>query len=486
MAAKASLGRSLRRRRRRRAFGKLFASVTAVSIGLGLIVMAALIVSTLVQSARLAAMHATAEAGLALSTRSLQLGSRGGEQRLFSYVTLSQVEEGSEGYALGLRQGDALIGVAGRPVGRPDEVWEAIERADSNRLSVSWVPGSDRLLGELRPVRIPGQIGTYRAQLSSVPPGSPAARAGLREGDVLVSAGGFPIEGTRQAWQTVVIAAGQADGPVSLAIERDGETLEAQLDALQQAPLRLDRNIGKAFWAFVTRLNEPRYPEHAGLASAALGSIYVILVTAMVAFPLGAGAAIYLEEYAPRTPFTEILQVLIANLAGVPSVVYGIIGLEILARMAGLGRSILAGGITLALLILPIMIIAAREALRAVPPWIREAAYSVGATRWQMIRHHVLPYALPGILTGMILSLSRAVGEAAPLILLGAFLYVTYVPTSLMDTFTVIPLQIFDWATKPQDGFETIAAAAIVVLLVMLLALNAVAIALRSRYQQRW
>ena len=164
----------------------------------------------------------------------------------------------------------------------------------------------------------------------------------------------------------------------------------------------------RAIWAFISNLNEPRYPEHAGLISAILGSFYVVLVMALVAFPLGIGAAVYLEEYASRNTLTEIIQVLIANLAGVPSVVYGIIGLEILARPGGLGRRILAGGISLALLSLPIMILASREALRTVPPWVREAAFSVGATRWQTVRHHVLPYALPGIFTGMILTLSRA------------------------------------------------------------------------------
>jgi phosphate transport system permease protein len=241
-----------------------------------------------------------------------------------------------------------------------------------------------------------------------------------------------------------------------------------------------------ALFRFVSRLDEPRYPERAGIASAILGSLYVILVTALVAFPLGAAGAVYLEEYAPSSWLTETLQILIANLAGIPSVVYGIIGLEILARAAGMGRSIVAGGITLGLLILPVMIITSREALRTVPPWIREAAHSVGATRWQVVRYQVLPYAFAGMCTGMILSLSRALGEAAPLILLGAFLYVTYLPTSLLDTFTVVPLQIFSWATRPQAGYDTIAAAAILVLLAMLLLLNAAAIYLRHRFQARW
>jgi len=292
--------------------------------------------------------------------------------------------------------------------------------------------------------------------------------------------------GTRQAWETIVVASRRASGPITLSIERDGQKLFIELDARRMGLIPLTRDIWRAYWAFITELNEPRYPERAGLISAIVGSLYILLVMAFFSFPLGIGAAIYLEEYAGRGALTEIIQVLIANLAGIPSVVYGIIGLEIVARALGLGRSILAGGLTLGLLVLPIMIIAAREALRTVPPWIREAAYGVGATQWQVIRHHVLPYALPGIFTGMILALSRALGEAAPLLLLGAFLYVTYVPSSLWDNFTVIPLQIFDWATKPQDGFAEISAAAIVVLLAILLLLNGTAIVLRNRFQKRW
>jgi len=207
---------------------------------------------------------------------------------------------------------------------------------------------------------------------------------------------------------------------------------------------------------------------------------------ALFAFPLGVGAAVYLEEYASQNWFTEVLQVLIANLAGMPSAVVGIFGLEIFARSWGLGRSVFAGGLTLALLVLPMTVVAAREALRTVPRWVREAAASVGATPWQVIRFHVLPYALPGIFTGIILALARALGEAAPLLLLGAFLYVTYVPQSLLDSFTIVPLQIFDWATKPQDGFAELAAAAILVLIAMHLLLNSIAIVLRNRYQRRW
>jgi phosphate transport system permease protein len=211
----------------------------------------------------------------------------------------------------------------------------------------------------------------------------------------------------------------------------------------------------------------------------------VVLVTMLFAFPLGIATAVYLEEYAKRSRLTSLLQVLIANLAGIPSVVYGIIGLEIIDRTIGLGRSVLAGGLTLGLLILPVMILGCREALRTVPPWVRHAAFAVGATPSQVVWHQVLPYALPGMLTAMILAISRAIGEAAPLIML-AYLFVTDLPSGLMDTFTVVPLQIFEWANRPQAGYETIAAVAIVVLLAILLLLNGTAIVLRNRFQLRW
>ncbi len=479
---------AMNRRLWRRSQGALFALLAALSLALGLIVVAVLLRQTLLSSSQLIAMRATADAGVSLSLRSLQL-EVGGDQRYFPYVTLAQVARGSPAEKLGLHQGDALIRVADLPVQRVSAVWEAVERAPGGQeisLRISWVPAVKQLLGELRAEPIPHEIGRFRVRLAKVAAGSPAERAGLKPEDVLLAAGGLPITGTRQAWEAIVITTQISGGPISLRVEREGRFLDLPLDASQQGDLPLKRNALRALWAFVSNLNEPRYPEQAGLASAILGSFYVMLVMATVAFPLGIGAAIYLEEYASRHALLEIIQVLIANLAGVPSVVYGIIGLEILARGAGLGRSILAGGIALALLILPVMIMATREALRSVPPWVREAALSMGATPWQAVRHHVLPYALPGIFTAMILTLSRAIGEAALLILLGAFLYVTYLPTSLKDSFTVIPLAIFDWATKPQEGFATIASAAIVVLLGILLLLNMTAIVLRNRFQRRW
>jgi len=243
--------------------------------------------------------------------------------------------------------------------------------------------------------------------------------------------------------------------------------------------------IGWLSWDFLTRYPS-RIPARAGIRSAILGSLWMMGLTAGISFPLGVGAAIYLEEYAPRTWVTRILQTNIANLAGVPSIVYGILGLAIFVRFFALGRSVLAGAATLALLILPVVIIASQEALKAVPNSLREASYGVGATKWQTIRHQVLPVALPGILTGTILSLSRAIGETAPLIMIGALTFIAFSPTSPLDPFTVLPIQIFNWTAKPQAEFHDLAAGAIIVLLVVLLLMNAAAILLRNKYQKRF
>jgi phosphate transport system permease protein len=228
-----------------------------------------------------------------------------------------------------------------------------------------------------------------------------------------------------------------------------------------------------------------RSAEKAGLRPALIGSMWLIGFTALVAFPVGVASAIYLEEYAPNNRWTRFLAVNIQNLAGVPSVVYGLLGLGVFVTLFNLGRSVIAGALTMALLILPVVIIASREAIRAVPPSIREAAYGLGATRWQATRSHVLPIAFPGILTGIILSISRALGETAPLIVVGAAAYVTFTPSGLLDKYTVLPMQIYEWARRPQDEFQGLAAGAIVVLLVVLMLLNAVAIYLRARAARR-
>ena len=227
-------------------------------------------------------------------------------------------------------------------------------------------------------------------------------------------------------------------------------------------------------------------PEEAGARPAILATIYMAVLLMIFTVPLGVGTAIYLEEYANKERwYNRLLEVNIQNLAAVPSIVYGILGLAFLVRGIGLGRVVLAGGLILTLLVLPTVIIAAREAIRSVPDSIRQGAYALGATKWQVVRRQVLPAAIPGIATGSILALSRAIGETAPLILIGALTYVSFNPT-LLGPFTALPIQIFQWIRLPQDEFKVLAAAGIIVLLVILLSLNAVAIVLRNRYQKRW
>ncbi len=237
-------------------------------------------------------------------------------------------------------------------------------------------------------------------------------------------------------------------------------------------------------WDFLTSFPS-RFPESAGIKSALFGSIWLIFLTAAFAVPIGVGAAIYLEEYAPKNSFTRIVEINISNLAGVPSIVYGILGLALFVRGLFLGRSLVAGALTMALLILPIIIISSQEALRAVPKSIREASYGIGATKWQTIRHQVLPAAAPWILTGNILALSRALGETAPLIMIGALTFVAFVPETPFDPFTALPIQIFSWVGRPQEEFASLAAAGIIVLLALLLTMNATAIILRNKYQKR-
>jgi phosphate transport system permease protein len=248
-------------------------------------------------------------------------------------------------------------------------------------------------------------------------------------------------------------------------------------DILQAGMARLD-------WQFMTSMASRR-AESAGIYHALAGSIAVILVTAALALPIGVGAAIYLEEYGSRSRLARIIEMNISNLAAVPSIIYGLLGLGLFVRALGMDRSVLAGASTLALLALPVVILSTREALRTVPSSIREGSYALGATKWQTIWHQVLPAAFPSILTGLILALSRAIGETAPLITIGALTYVPFAPNSIWSPFTVLPIQIFNWVSRPQAAFAENAAAGILVLLVLLLVLNATAIALRDRLQRR-
>jgi phosphate transport system permease protein len=239
---------------------------------------------------------------------------------------------------------------------------------------------------------------------------------------------------------------------------------------------------------FLTSFPSQIFPENGGIYPALIGSLWLLGLTGLISVPLGLGAAVYLEEYAQDTRINRMIEINISNLAGVPSVIYGLLGLgifvELLAPVTG-GGSVLTGALTLSLLILPVIIVATREALRAIPDSMREGGYALGATQWEVIWSHLLPRAMPGALTGIILALSRAVGEAAPILIVGVSLYQTYVTRSPFDGYMALPTQIYDWISRPQEVFQNSAAAGIVVAMVVLLVANSFAIWLRNRYQQR-
>lgn len=238
-------------------------------------------------------------------------------------------------------------------------------------------------------------------------------------------------------------------------------------------------------WGFLTSFPS-RFPERAGIQAGLAGTLWVGATSMLVALPIGIMAAVYLHEFAPAGRFTSLLRASIANLAGVPSVVFGILGLALFVRAFQLGSSIAAAGLTLGLLTMPIVIVVAEEALKAVPRSIREAAYGLGATRWQAVRHHVLPYSLPGMMTGAILALSRTLGETAPLILVGAAFFIDFLPTSPSDPFTALPMQAYKWADEADPAFHTLAWGAVLVLILLVLAGNLAAILLRDRFQRRY
>ncbi len=246
-------------------------------------------------------------------------------------------------------------------------------------------------------------------------------------------------------------------------------------------------------WQFLSSMPS-RKPEEAGLLSALVGTVWVMILVALICFPIGVGAGIFLEEFSKDTWFSRAIEININNLAGVPSIIYGLLGLQVFVRwlepVTG-GRSILTGAATLALLVLPIVIVATRESLRAVPDSLRQAGFALGATRWQVVREHVFPLALPGILTGTILALSRAIGETAPLITIGALTFISFLPPldnpieGVQSPFTVLPIQVYNWVSRPQAEFHTNAAAGIIVLMVVLLAMNATAVILRNKFQKQ-
>ena len=240
-------------------------------------------------------------------------------------------------------------------------------------------------------------------------------------------------------------------------------------------------------WDFITNFPS-RNPEKAGILPALVGTLWIMGLTAIIAIPLGVSAGIYLEEYGSKNRLAKILEVNISNLAGVPSIIYGLLGLEIFGRIMGMGGSLLAGASTLSLLILPVIIVSTREALKAVPKSIKEASFAMGASKWQTIWHQLLPASFGGVITGIILALSRAIGETAPLIVIGALAYVPFVPASPTDEFSVLPIQIFNWISRPQKGFAINAASAIIILLLVTFVLNGIAMYLRNRWQKkvRW
>lgn len=237
-------------------------------------------------------------------------------------------------------------------------------------------------------------------------------------------------------------------------------------------------------WDFITNLPS-RKAERAGIYTALMGSVWILVFTTLIALPLGIAAAIYLEEYAKQDRLASLLEVNISNLAGVPSIIYGLLGLEVFVRIMEMGASVLAGSFTLALLILPIVIVSTREALKAVPKSIRDASFALGASKWQTVSMQLFPASFGGILTGIILALSRAIGETAPLIVIGALAYVPFAPDSPMDEFSVLPIQIFNWISRPQHGFEVNAAAAIIILLLITFLMNGIAVYFRNRWQKK-
>ncbi len=284
---------------------------------------------------------------------------------------------------------------------------------------------------------------------------------------------------------------------VSLTARRDGRITEVLFRGLcavaVYAPLLVlgwllfdivSTGVGRIDWDFLTAAPS-RMAGRAGIYPALMGSLWLITLTALIALPLGVGAAIYLEEYGKRSRLATVVEIAIANLAGVPSIIYGMLGLGLFVRFMELGETVIAGALTMAILVLPVVIMSSREALRTVKDSLREAALGLGATRWQTTRRVVLPMAMPGILTGAILAVSRAIGETAPLVLVGAVTYVAFAPDGLDAEYTALPMQIFNWTSMPQRDFLVNAAAGIVVLMATLLVLNSIAIILRNRYQRR-
>lgn len=247
----------------------------------------------------------------------------------------------------------------------------------------------------------------------------------------------------------------------------------------------ISQGAGYLDWEFIKNFSS-RFPAQAGINAALIGSLWLLLVVAPVSLIIGVGTAIYLEEYAVKNKITSFIQMNISNLAGVPSIVFGLLGLTVFVRMLGMGKSVLAAGLTMSLLILPVIIVAAQESIRSVPKELREASYGMGATKWQTISRVVLPSAIPGILTGGILALSRAIGETAPLVVIGIPVIIYFLPDGVLSEFTALPMQIFDWAKRPQEEFQSVAAAGILVLMIVLIIMNSIAVIIRNKFSKRY
>ncbi|MPM69067.1 Phosphate transport system permease protein PstA [bioreactor metagenome] len=247
----------------------------------------------------------------------------------------------------------------------------------------------------------------------------------------------------------------------------------------------VSQGAGYLDWDFLSNYAS-RKPEDAGIKAAIYGTVWIMAIIAPLSLLLGVGTAIYLEEYAPDNKFTHFIELNISNLSGVPSIVFGLLGLTVFVRLLEMGRSVLAGGLTMSLMILPVIVVSSQEAIRAIPKEQYEASYAMGATKWQTIRTVVLPAAVPGILTGSILALSRAVGETAPLLMIGAMTFIAYVPESIWSGFTAMPIQIFNWAGRPQEEFQAVAAAGSIVLMLMLVIMNSLAIYIRNKFSKRY
>jgi phosphate transport system permease protein len=250
-------------------------------------------------------------------------------------------------------------------------------------------------------------------------------------------------------------------------------------DVVSQGGARVLRDLPSFFTNYASRIED-----RAGIRASILGTVWVIGLTILFTIPIGVGTAIWIEEFAPRNRFLTLVRLNISNLAGVPSIIYGLLGLAVFVRLLGLGPAILAGALTLGLMVLPIVIISSAEAFRQVPSSLRDGSLALGATRWETVWHHVLPGAMPGIMTGTILAVSRAIGETAALIMIGAFAFISFDPTSWNDRFTVLPIQVYDWTLRPGDGFKIEASAAIIVLMVLVLSLNLIAVLIRNKFRR--